>query len=129
MTDVDSKQPVSPTKASSPTLGAEFDVPNVEQNDNRKTGMEGESMVHTQGNWESNAKSKEAGIYGKSPKRIRHGSATTKVSHSVTKVKRPKSKPKVKDDDMLWICNECHEAECLEDPDAILMICTSWLQT
>ena len=123
MTGVDSKQPVSPTKASSPTLGAEFDVPNVEQNDNRKTGMEGESMVHTQGNWESNAKSKEAGIYGKSPKRIRHGSATTKVSHSVTKVKRPKSKPKVKDDDMLWICNECHEAECLEDPDAILMIC------
>jgi len=36
---------------------------------------------------------------------------------------RTRRKPTSTDNEMLWICEECREAECTEDPDAVLMIC------
>lgn len=124
MTDVDAYQPAALTNSNFPTPGAKNnDATSVDWTGNLKRGSEEESMVHTQRKREGSAKSKEGGMFGTLQKRSRNRSATTKKSNIVKNAEKLESRPTVKDDDMLWICNECREAECLEDPDAILMIC------
>jgi hypothetical protein len=49
--------------------------------------------------------------------------ATTPEPTTVEKKGRGGLAPKAKEDDMLWICTECREAECMEDPDSDLVMC------
>src|SRR6056300_327225 len=44
-------------------------------------------------------------------------------STSAKKEKTKKEKEEDKDLEFTWICTECREAECIDDPDAPLIIC------
>lgn len=47
----------------------------------------------------------------------------TNSKPSAKKTKKTKGKEETSDLEFTWICTECREAECLDDPDAVLLIC------
>ena len=87
--------------------------------------IEYESNVQTLRTRGGTAKLGETNGNGGTPSRISRKRRATTIPDPTTVEKKGRGQlaPKDKEDDMLWICTECREAECMEDPHSNLIIC------